>query len=154
MLWRGWSDYLHILIFQEKTDKEQIELEEKEDEDKDAKKKKKEKKPKEKKPKEPKGPTKIDIMTTHLDLKERDDKNINTEIDVSWAGNSKAILAPYADGYPLFRVVPFPWNKAHPLLLAGYLGTAEGRGIEKPLLIVSGVQFGTAARCALRETRH
>ena len=96
MLWRGWSDYLHILIFQEKTDKEQIELEEKEDEDKDAKKKKKEKKPKEKKPKEPKGPTKIDIMTTHLDLKERDDKNINTEIDVSWAGNSKAILSPCA----------------------------------------------------------
>jgi len=68
----------------EKTDKEQIELEEKEDEDKDAKKKKKEKKPKEKKPKEPKGPSKIDMMTTHLDLKERDDKNINTEIDLGF----------------------------------------------------------------------
>ena len=78
---------LHLAIFQEKTDKEQIELEEKEDEDKDSKKKKKEKKPKEKKPKEPKGPTKIDMMTTHLDLKERDEKDINTEIDVSNAAN-------------------------------------------------------------------
>ena len=60
-------------------------MEEKEDDGKDSKKKKKEKKPKEKKPKEPKGPSKIDMMTTHLDLKERDDKNINTEIDVSVA---------------------------------------------------------------------
>ena len=71
---------------QEKTDKEQIEMEEKEDTEKDDKKKEKKKKEKkEKKPKEPKGPSKIDMMTTHLDLKERDDKNINTEIDVSVA---------------------------------------------------------------------
>ena len=54
------------------------------EEDKDSKKKKKEKKEKKpKEPKEPKGPTKIDIMTTHLNLSDRDDKNINTEIDVS-----------------------------------------------------------------------
>jgi len=68
----------------EKTDKEQIEMEEKEDkEDKDSKKKEKKAK-KEKKPKEPKGPSKIDMMTTHLDLKERDEKDINTEIDLGF----------------------------------------------------------------------
>ena len=53
---------------------------------KDSKKKEKKAK-KEKKPKEPKGPSKIDMMTTHLDLKERDEKDINTEIDVSNAAN-------------------------------------------------------------------
>jgi len=70
----------------EKTDKEQIEMEENEkEEDKDSKKKKKEKKEKKpKEPKEPKGPTKIDIMTTHLNLSDRDDKNINTEIDLGF----------------------------------------------------------------------
>merc|ERR1712244_69758 len=53
-------------------DKEQIEMEEKEDkDDKDSK-------------KEKKSPTKIDIMTEHLDLKERDEKDINTEIDLGF----------------------------------------------------------------------
>ena len=58
---------------------------------KDSKKKEKKAK-KEKKPKEPKGPSKIDMMTTHLDLKERDEKDINTEIDVSSTANHTNIL--------------------------------------------------------------
>ena len=50
---------------------------------KKEKKEKKEKKPKEEKPKKEKGPSCIDTLSTGLNLASRDDKAINTEIDVS-----------------------------------------------------------------------
>lgn len=66
----------------ELTEKEQIELSEKDDsKEKEKKGKKKEKKPKEKKPK---GPNCIDTLSTGLNLQDRDDKDINVEIDVSY----------------------------------------------------------------------
>ena len=65
----------------ETPEKEQIELTEGEKEDAGTeKKKKKEKKPKEKKPK---GPSCIDTMSAGLNMANRDENAINTEIDVS-----------------------------------------------------------------------
>lgn len=63
----------------EVTEKEKIEMTEKDDSG-DSEKKKDKKKKKEPKPK---GPSCIDTMSDGLNLKERDDKAINTEIDVS-----------------------------------------------------------------------
>jgi hypothetical protein len=68
------------------TDDFQDDTNEKEKDSKDEKKKKekKEKKPKEKKEKKEKGPSCIDTLTSGLNLNERDDKAINTEINVSF----------------------------------------------------------------------
>ena len=63
----------------ETPEKEQLELEEKDDSTQEKDKKKK----KEKKAKKPKGPSKIEVLSAGLDLNERDEKAINTEIDVS-----------------------------------------------------------------------
>jgi hypothetical protein len=60
---------------------------EKEKDSKDKKKdkkEKKEKKVKEPKPKKEKGPSCIDTLSSGLNLAKRDDKSINTEIDVSF----------------------------------------------------------------------
>jgi hypothetical protein len=57
---------------------------EKDSKDEKKKKEKKEKKPKEKKEKKEKGPSCIDTLTSGLNLNERDDKAINTEINVSF----------------------------------------------------------------------
>lgn len=76
------------LLDDEKTgetpEKEQIELSETEKDDSNEKEKKGDKKKKEKKEKKPKGPGCIELQTKDLNLKDRDEKSINVEIDLAF----------------------------------------------------------------------
>ncbi len=83
----------------ETPEKEQIEMGEKED-GKKKKKEKKEKKPKEKKEK---GPGCIQTMSNNLNVKDRDDKSINVEIDVSRKPRKRPILTQPFGNWEKFR---------------------------------------------------
>ena len=72
----------HLFFLQDDTNEKEKDSKDSKDKKKE-KKEKKEKKPKEEKPKKEKGPSCIDTLSTGLNLASRDDKAINTEIDVS-----------------------------------------------------------------------